>query len=173
MRTAPLRQSLHTETELAVSSADMNSAGWARPLRLHLSILIVILLLGIALPLMWLTYEQGTRLAIEAADQQMRLLSQHTIERYRTVFGGGLTAVGIASADDTFLSEPPADLDAKINLLFKLLAVSPYIDGIYVGYPTGAFVHAVIVGGNPGWKAKLSPPGGAVYAARLVDGTGD
>ena len=127
------------------SNTKPQQAGWSQPLRLHLSVVIVILLLGVSLPLIWLTYDQGTRSAIRAADQQMQLLSQHAIERYRAIFGEGLSAITLASAGKAFLSEPPADLDIKINFLFKALAGSPDIDGIYAGYPTGSFVHAVNV----------------------------
>jgi len=143
--------------------------GWSRPLRLHLSVVIVILLLSIALPLMWLTYQQGTRSAVTAADQQMLLLSRHAIDRYRGVFGDGLSAITLLSATEAFLTEPPADLEAKTDLLVKALAGSPYIDGIYAGYPSGGFVHAVSIVSDPAWAAVISAPDRTTYAVRTIE----
>ncbi len=145
---------------------------WAQPLRLHISVVIVLLLMGISLPLMWLPYDQGKASAIAAAHQQMRLLSQHAIERYRAIFGDGLAAITLASAGDTFLAPPPAGLEPKIAFLSKALASSPYIDSVYAGYATGSFIQVVSVDRESAWKAVLSAPDGAEYAARIIDGEG-
>ena len=101
----------------------------------------------------------------------MRMLSQHAIDRYRAIFGQGFSAITLASAGKLFLSEPPADLDIKLNFFFKALAGSPDIDGIYAGYPSGSFVHAVNVNNGSAWTDVLSAPKDAVFAARLVEGT--
>lgn len=154
------------------SGTTQDSLGWSQPLRMHLSVVIVVLLLGISLPLMWMTYEQGTKSAVEAAGQQMRLLSQHAIERYRAIFGDGFAAITLAAAGRTFLDEPPAGLEPKTAFLFTALASSPYIDGMYVGYPTGRFIHAVSVEGDSAWKMALSAPQGAVFAVRTIEGDG-
>src|SRR3954470_18016397 len=98
------------------------SPGWSQPLRLHLSVIIVVLLLAISLPLMWLTYRQGTRSAVHAAEQQMLLLSRHAIDRYRSIFGDGFSAISLTSVSEAFVDEPPADLDAKTDFLLKALA---------------------------------------------------
>ena len=129
------------------------------------------LLIAISAPLMWLTYEQGTRSAVAAASQQMRLLSQHAIDRYRGIFGDGFAAVTMASVANEFLFEPPNGVDDKAEFLFKALAGSPYIDGIYFGYPSGAFIHAVNVGFSPGWSKALDAPPGSVYALRTIETT--
>lgn len=144
------------------------SPRWVRPLRLHLSLVIVLLLLGISVPLMWLAHQQGTTSAITAASQQMRLLSRHAIDRYSSIFGDGFSAIAMTTVSDTFLSEPSADIEGKTAFLLKALAGSASIDGIYVGYPTGSFVHAVNIAGNPGWRDALSAPEGAVSAVRVI-----
>lgn len=103
----------------------MTSAhGWSQPLRLHLSVVIVVLLLGISLPLMWLTYRQGTSAATHAAEQQIQLLRRHVIDRYRGIFADGSTAIALTSASEAFVSEPPAALG-----LFELarLAATPLL----------------------------------------------
>ena len=146
---------------------------WARPLRLHLSIVIVVLLVAISAPLMWLTYEQGTRSAVAAASQQMHLLSQHATDRYRSIFGDGFAAVTLAAVTNQFLFEPPNGVDDKAEFLFKVLAGSPYIDGIYFGYPSGAFIHAVHIGPSPAWMTALEAPPEAVFALRTIETTND
>jgi adenylate cyclase len=152
-------------------SADTNShsAGWSQPLRLHLSIVIVVLLLGISLPLIWLTYQQGKKSAVEAAEQQMRLVSQHLVDRYRNIFGDGLAAVTMAAATDGFLQEPPYGLEANSRFLMRALAGSRFIEGIYVGYPTGAFLHAVNVGANPVWAGAIEAPERTAFAVRTIE----
>jgi adenylate cyclase len=145
---------------------------WARPLRLHLSIVIVLLLVSISVPLMWLTYQQGTRSAIAAGDQQMRLLSEHAIDRYRSIFSDGYSAIGMTSVSLALLNAPPADLQVKTDFLMKALSSSSYIDGIYVGYPTGDFVHAVNVARNPKWREVLAAPEGTVTAFRTIVDSG-
>ncbi|MDW6022892.1 adenylate/guanylate cyclase domain-containing protein [Mesorhizobium sp. BAC0120] len=121
---------------------------------------------------MWLTYQQGTRTALDAAAQQMRLLSAHAIERYRSTFGTGYSAIALTSANEAFLREPPADMEVKVGFLSTALSASPDIDGMYVGYPSGAFVHAVNISNSPAWKKALSAPQGAVLAARTIEGVG-
>src|SRR5689334_15070008 len=70
---------------------------WARPLRVHLSVIIVLLLIAISLPLMWLTFSEGRQSALDSAAQQMRLLSRGTINLYETVFQDGLNVVSIGA----------------------------------------------------------------------------
>src|SRR5262245_52429847 len=120
------------ETSLGDSDQVQSSPeGWSQPLRLHLSVIIILLLLGVSLPLMWLTYQQGTRAAVDAAAQQMRLLSGHAIERYRSIFGNAYSNIALTSASQAFLSEPPADMQVKIGFLSTALSASPDIDGMY------------------------------------------
>ncbi|MGO4437790.1 adenylate/guanylate cyclase domain-containing protein [Rhizobium sp. RAF56] len=152
----------------------MSSRRWARPLRLHLSIVIVTLLVAISAPLMWLTYQHGRAAAITAGENQMRDLGLRVIDRYRNVFGDGYSAVSMASVLPELLSPPPGDIGSKRDFLLKALQSSPFIDGIYAGYPSGSFVHAVNVAANPNWREALSAPGGTVYAMRTIekDGSG-
>ena len=129
---------------------------------------ICLLLMGTAVPVMWLSYEQGKRTALAAAEQRMSLLSQHAIDRYRNVFGDGYSAATMASALDTLRLEPEVDLDAKIEFLIKAIEGSPYIDGIYVGYPDGDFLHAVGLERNPRWNDAIGAPAGSVFAIRTI-----
>lgn len=146
---------------------------WVRPLRLHLSVVIVTLLVCISAPLMWLTYTKGREAAITAGEDLMRQLGLRAIDRYRNVFGDGYSAVATASVLAPLLTPPPADLDAKQEFLVRVLQSSPYIDGIYVGYPDGAFVQAVNVERNSRWDDVLRTPSGTIFALRTVQKSGD
>lgn len=143
--------------------------GWSQPLRLHLSVVIVALLLGVSLPLMWLAYAQGTKSAAQAAEQQMRLVSQHAVDRYRSILGDGLAAVTLAAASDSFLQEPPYGLEANVKLLTRAVTGSPYIEGMYVGYPRGAFLHVVNVAASPAWAKAIEAPEGTAVAIRTIE----
>jgi adenylate cyclase len=54
------------------------------------------------------------------------------------------------------------------RFLRELLRSSEYIDGVYVGYPTGAFVHVVNLENNRLWQAALLAPDSAAYATRII-----
>jgi adenylate cyclase len=149
------------------------SSPWVRPLRLHLSVVIVTLLVCISAPLMWLTYTKGREAAITAGEDLMRQLGLRAIDRYRNVFGDGYSAVATASVLASLLTPPPADIDAKQEFLVKVLQSSPYIDGIYVGYPDGAFVQAVNVERNSRWHDVLRTPTGTVFALRTIQKSGE
>ena len=73
----------------------------AMPLRIHLSALIMGLLLGIALPLIWIGYQRGEKDAAVAAAERMQILADRAADRYRAVFGDALSAVSLAAISDT------------------------------------------------------------------------
>ena len=146
-------------------------ARWSKPLRVYLSIAIVALLISISVPLMWLTYHQGRTVGIAAGEAQMRQLSLRVIDSYRTLFGDGYSAIATASVLTPFLSPPPMELQAKQDFLLQVLRSSANIDGFYVGYPGGSFVHAVSVASNPEWLTVLAAPDETVFALRTIEKT--
>jgi len=137
---------------------------WSKPLRLHLSIVIVTLLVCVCAPLMWLTYQHGRSAAIDAAQEKMRLLSLHALDHYRNVFDSGYSAIETGSVLAPMASAPPAELDAKRDFLLKALQGSPKLDSVYAGYPDGSFIQAVSVRANPRWGQVLSAPPDTAFA---------
>ena len=121
---------------------------WAKPLRVHLSVIIVMLLVAISIPLMWLTFREGRQSAIASAEQQMLLLSRNTIELYDSVFQDGHSIVTMGSVLPSLLAEPPAFMDAKREFLMRALKGTSHVDGVYVGYGSGAFFHMLRVEDN-------------------------
>jgi adenylate cyclase len=141
---------------------------WAGPLKLHLSLLIILLLLAVALPLIWMAYQRGQAAAEMAADEKMRLLTERTGDRFRIVFGDAVPLVAMAALSEAFADPPPADLAAKTRLLVKGLASSPHLDGLYVGYRDGSFIHAVSLDNDKTWRQLLSAPKEAAFALRII-----
>lgn len=60
-------------------------------------------------------------------------------------------------------------MDAKIAFLSNALASSSHIDGLYVGYPSGAFVQGVDIAANPSWRQAISAPAESSYAIRTIE----
>lgn len=139
---------------------------WARPLRLHLSTIIVALLLGTSLPLTWLAHEQGTRLSTQAASQKMHLLARRAATHYEAAFNDGLTVVTLAAAADTLLDDPAGDVAGKARFLKRALATSPHIDGLYTARADGGFLQGV--GDRDGWRQALDAPRGTDHAMRTI-----
>ena len=144
------------------------ASGWDRPLRVHLSVIIVALLAATSLPLMWLTYAQGTKSALDSAEQQMRLLGQQTIHLYESVSGDGYSIVSMGSVLPSLTAPPAEFLDAKKEFFLKAMKGSAHVDGVYVGYPDGSFVQGVNVASNVKWSAAISAPAGTTFALRVI-----
>ena len=111
---------MSTETEVGrpvagVEARDISPPRppWAKPLRVHLSVIIVMLLLAISVPLMLLTFHEGRQEALASAGQQMRLLSRATIDLYDNVFHDGHNFITVGAVLPSLVAEPPAWLDAK------------------------------------------------------------
>src|SRR4051794_25584188 len=60
---------------------------WTGPLKVHLGLLISLLLIGVAVPLIWVAYDRGRMAAVGAAQEKMRLLTDRIVDRYQMVFG--------------------------------------------------------------------------------------
>jgi len=149
-------------------ASDGNAGAWVRPLRFHLSIIIIALLVAISVPIIWLTHQQGSAAAVGAGEQQMKALSRRTIERYESVFSNGYTAISATSVLQPMLSAPPAELNAKREFMLKVLQSSPAIDGLYLGYPDGSFIQAVNMIENPNWSKRLAAPANSALAMRTI-----
>ena len=146
----------------------MNRSLWAGSLKVYLGSLIILLLIGVAIPLIWLGYDRGRNAAVAAAHEQIRILSDRAVDRYRIVFGSAVPIVAMAAASEALAAAPPADITAKWRFLLKGLKSSPYLDGIYAGYPDGSFVHAVSLENNGSWRDVLHAPPNASFALRII-----
>lgn len=148
------------------SNVTRGAPRWTGPLRVHLGLVMVLLLIAVSGVLIAINYQRGRTAAIDNAGERMRAFSSHLIDRFQILVGEPVTSVELASVSDVFASPPPAEMDAKLGFLRKV-AISPRINGIYVGYPNGDFVHAANLA-DEGWRSTLSPPQGAAIAVRII-----
>ena len=147
---------------------DGGSAFWNRPLRFYLSVIVAALLIATSMALIGLNFRQGRRAAVASAIREMGIYSERIVDRYRTVFGSAALAVQVASSSE-IVRHPEVEDEATLGrFLQELLRGSEYIDGVYVGYPTGAFVHVVNLKNNPLWQAALLGPDNAAFATRII-----
>jgi adenylate cyclase len=146
---------------------------WARPLRVHLSVIIVLLLVAISVPLMWLTYEEGRRSALASAGQQMRLLSRNALDLYESVFRDGYGLIMQGAVLPSLTAAPPAYVDAKREFLVRALKASPHLNSAYVGYPDGTFFQVMHAADNPHWRAAVLPPDHVEFGMRVVTRAAD
>jgi adenylate cyclase len=147
---------------------DERAVSWTRPLRSHLSLIVIALLIATSAVLIGLNFRQGRRAALASASREMRIYSERVVDRYRSVFGSAALAVDIASSSEVERHPEVEDQATLGHFLQQLLRSSDYIDGAYIGYPTGAFVHAVNIRNNLLWRSALSAPDNAAFATRII-----
>jgi adenylate cyclase len=142
---------------------------WTRPLRVHLSVIIVLLLVAISVPLMWLTFTEGRQAALDSAGHRMQLLSRGTVNAYENLFRDGHSVVTIGAVLPSLTVEPPAYLDAKREFLVRALQGSPHLDGVYLGYPNGAFFQVMRAASSERWHEAVAAPPETVFGMRVVE----
>jgi adenylate cyclase len=142
---------------------------WTRPLRVHLSVIIVLLLVAISVPLMWLTFQEGRQAALDSAGHRMQLLSRGTVDSYESLFRDGHSIVTMGAVLPSLSVEPPAYLDAKREFLVRALQGSPHLDGVYIGYPSGAFFQVMRAASAERWREAVSAPPETVFGMRVVE----
>lgn len=140
---------------------------WTRPLRAHLSLVTMLLLIGVSAPLIWLSYERGQEAAVIAAGGEMGTQADRIVDRYRELFSDAQSSVGIVASVQDFLTNPPQAIEAKTDVLIAALEETTYLNGIYAGYPDGTFIHAVELTNDPAWREVLKAPEGAAFALRI------
>lgn len=142
---------------------------WTRPLRVHLGLIIVLLLVGVSAPLLWLGFDRGRQAALAAIDDKMASLSARIVDRYRILFSDKLAFVSLAGVMDSFRSPPPDQLTDKIQFLARATFLAPDLDGIMIGYPDGSFLYAInFHDDNNKSRAALNAPPGAATAIQSI-----
>ena len=84
------------------------------------------------------------------------------------MFQDGHSVITMGSVLPSLLAEPPAFMDAKREFLVRALKGSAHVDGVYFGYPSGAFFHMLRVEHNEAWRASVSAPEGTAFAMRVM-----
>ncbi|WP_349435003.1 adenylate/guanylate cyclase domain-containing protein [Pararhizobium sp. A13] len=148
------------------------SAGWTRSLRSLLGLAMAALLIAVSGTLVGFGYWRARDSALVNAEADMRAFSDRLVDRLGILSGRTTALVGFtASIANSFLVPPPERLGDKITLLREIIAQSPDLDGIYAGYPDGAFIQAVDLRAQA-WRKALDAPAGAVVAVRSMEPEG-
>jgi adenylate cyclase len=140
---------------------------WSKPLRFHLSLIVVGLLVIVSAILIGFNFERSRQAAIVAASREMTTHSFRVRDRYRALFYSAAEAIGLASTLDL-----GGDADAvsarALPFLAQVLRSSDYFDSAYVGFPSGGFLDVVSLENNPQWSLALGAPPKAVIAVRTI-----
>ena len=86
---------------------------WTRPLRVHLSLVMVALLVGVAAALIGLDYKRGRDAAITDATDRMRILSSRLVERYQLLFADTTAIANLSAVAEVFAKPPPDQLELE------------------------------------------------------------
>ncbi len=145
---------------------------WNRPLRTLLGIAMVALIVAVSGILVQLDYRRNRAEAIANAESAMHALSARLVDRFGVIAANSqmpVTLIGkLASA---FLTPPPDQMQAKIDIVREGLSLARELDGIYVGFPDGSFFHAIRLA-SPAWRQALEAPEGATIAIRTMTAIG-
>ncbi|MCV9999929.1 cache domain-containing protein [Pararhizobium sp. YC-54] len=156
-------------TEISVAPAAKGQPKvWTRPLRSLLGLAMAALLIAVSGTLVGFGYVRARDAALVNAEADMRAFSDRLIDRLGILSGRTTALVGFtASIANSILVPPPERMSDKIKLLREIIAQSSNLDGIFAGYPDGAFIQAVDLGA-PAWRAALDAPEMAAMAVRSM-----
>lgn len=156
-------------TEISIApAAKGQSKVWTRSLRSLLGLAMAALLIAVSGTLVGFGYVRARDAAIVNAEVEMRAFSDRLIDRLGILSGRTTALVGFtASIANSILVPPPERMSDKIKLLREIIAQSSNLDGIFAGYPDGAFIQAVDLRA-PAWRAALDAPEMAAMAVRSM-----
>ena len=151
------------------SEGDRRPETWTSSLRSLLGAMMVVMLIVVSGTLVGLDYRRARDAAIANAEDHMGAFVGRLVDRLGVLSGDTSALVGlVASVANAFLVSPPERMNDKIAVLREGIIRSPHIDGVYVGYPSGAFFQVVDLR-SAAWRMALDAPRGAALAARSME----
>jgi adenylate cyclase len=144
----------------------MRFLGKPRSLTIHVAVAFAVLFTVLAFALISFSYLSGRTLVLDAArnlaDARLESLAADTQARF-----GRIELAVQAIATDPRIHDLQA-LIADHKLLLSYFDDIQDLDGLYIGYPNGAFFHIVSPQRSDAWREALKAPDTAVYAIRLI-----
>ncbi|PDT86240.1 adenylate/guanylate cyclase domain-containing protein [Sinorhizobium sp. BJ1] len=138
-------------------------------LRSLLSLVMIAVLVVVSGTLVGLDYRRARNAAIQNAEAHMGAFVDRLVDRLGALSGDTSALVSlVASVANAFLLPPPQRMSDKVAMLREGIIRSPHIDGVYVGYPGGAFFHVVDLR-SAAWRMALDAPRGATLAVRSIE----
>ena len=144
------------------------SPRWAQPLRVHLGVVMVALLVAIAGAIIAFDYASRRSAAVGDATIEMEEFADRLVERYQILADDPIIFADLAAIADVFLEPPPSGLPAKIAYLRTLTAQASQVDGAFAGYPDGASIYLTDLRRSQAWRQALDPPPGAALAVEII-----
>lgn len=145
------------------------SDGWNSSLRSLFSLVMVAMLLAVSSILVGLDYNRSRNAAIADAEANMHGFMNRLVDRLGVLSGDTSALVSlVSSVANSFLVPPPERINDKVAVLREGITRSPHIDGVYVGYPNGAFFQMVDLK-QVAWRVALDAPRGAAVAVRSME----
>jgi adenylate cyclase len=142
---------------------------WTGSLRTLLGLVMVAMLIVVSATLVGLDYRRARGAAIANTEERMGAFVDRLVDRLGMLSGDTSAVVGlVASVANSFLVPPPERMIDKVAVLREAILRSPRIDGVYVGYPSGAFFHMVDLR-SAAWRMALDAPRGATLAVRSME----
>ncbi len=143
------------------------------PLHIHISTLLVAIIILLGGSLVWLSYNQSTKLISSASNQLFKDLAEDSLNQFNNHFEPVSSALHVFAAND--FSGPSFDTGLKYSpLLASLLKRYPQTTTLQIGWPNGDYF--VIRYLNTAYKRDIfNPPLGAEYIADHIstDNTGE
>ena len=130
---------------------------WAQPLRVHLGVAMVALLVAVAGTIIAFDYASRRGAAVADATLEMQEFADRLVERYQVLADDPVIFADLAAIADVFLEPPPSGLPAKIAYLRTLTAQAPQVDGAFAGYPDGAAIYLTDLRRSQAWRRALDP----------------
>jgi adenylate cyclase len=144
----------------------MTILGKPRSLTIHVTVAFAVLFAVLAATLIGFSTLSSRALVLDAArklaDARLDLLAGETQAKFERI---ELAVQAVAA--DRRIGDPTA-LIADHRLLLGYFDELQDLDGIYVGYPNGAFFHVVSPARSDAWAKTLGAPDNAAYAIRLI-----
>jgi len=113
-------------------------------------------------------YFKGRHAALVAAQELMDARMDVIEQRQRSIFREIDMFVRVAAINERLATPGLSSRSDQVRFLSEALARARAMDGVYVGYEDGSFLHVVDLTDAPDWNTLLLPPDGAVRAVRLV-----
>ncbi|NRP17371.1 Adenylate cyclase 1 [Ensifer adhaerens] len=143
--------------------------GWNSSLRSLFSLVMVAMLIAVSTILVGLDYNRSRNAAIADAEANMHGFMSRLVDRLGVLSGDTSALVSlVSSVANSFLVPPPERMNDKVAVLREGITRSPHIDGVYVGYPDGAFFQMVDLK-QVAWRVALDAPRGAAIAVRSME----
>ncbi|SIS38856.1 adenylate/guanylate cyclase domain-containing protein [Insolitispirillum peregrinum] len=136
--------------------------------RIHLLTIFLSILFIICGALVTINVYMGRDAAITVAERHMGTAIESISERTQGLFREIQTFVRTASAMRALSMPPGVDGHVMLPMLLEAIHSLNDVDGMFIGYADGSFLHLVDLADAPAWRERLQAPAEASLAVRTI-----